>query len=291
MDALPPVSKLDAAALVAEINAHAGLGLELLGRAPGGEVGAAYVRLANGRDGVLTTTPATAAEVRRTGEVLDLARGAGIPTPRYEHVVEVPGATAIVQERLPGTNPATIDRRRLVETMLTINERFANLLAARPDIPAPNLWLQESGPGYCLHEALAGYDRRTQRLLNWVRTVGAAEPGQMDGNDLVHMDFHPGNVLVDGNGAITGVIDWHWAWRGDSRFNLVTLRWCGTGGDESLAAWLDDIITAALPPSILRLYWAHMSLRMVDWAIRHHGPSDVDGWLALAETRLDARER
>lgn len=287
MDDLAPVAKLDAAALVAEINAHTGLGLDLIGAAPGGAVGAAYVRVGDGRDGVLTTTPATAAEIRRTGEVLDLARRVGIPTPRYEYVVELPGATAIVQERLPGQNPATIDQRRLVEAMLKINQRFANLLVGLPDIPAPNLYLRESGPGYCLHEALASYDRRTRRLLEWVRTVGAAESARIDGNDLVHMDFHPGNVLVDRNGTITGVVNWNWAWRGDRRFDLVTLRFMVGGPDASVAAWLDEIIDAELPRSIRRLYWAHMSLRMVDWAIRHHGPSDVDGWLAVAETRID----
>ncbi len=31
--------------------------------------------------------------------------------------------------------------------------------------------------------------------------------------------------------------------------------------------------------------WAHMSLRMTDWAIRHFTPSDVNHWLDLAEQR------
>jgi hypothetical protein len=287
MDPLAPIPKLDAGALVTEVNASAGLGLQLLGPAPGGEVGAAYVRLADGRDGVLTTTPVKAAEIERTREVLDLARRAGIPTPRYEHVVELSAATAIVQERLPGSNPATIDRP-LVDAMLTINARFENLLADRPDLPAPNLYLRESGPGYCVHESLAGYDHRTRRLLEWVHQVGADGPTQMDGNDLVHMDFHFGNVLVNGNGVITGVVDWHQAWRGDRRFDLVTLRFDGLRSlDRGIAAWLDDIIDSVLPPEILRRYWAHMSLRLVDWAIRHHSASVVDGWLDLAATRMD----
>jgi hypothetical protein len=29
-----------------------------------------------------------------------------------------------------------------------------------------------------------------------------------------------------------------------------------------------------------------MSLREVDWAIRHHGPADVERVLALAESRM-----
>jgi hypothetical protein len=30
-----------------------------------------------------------------------------------------------------------------------------------------------------------------------------------------------------------------------------------------------------------------MSLRLVDWAIRHHGESEVERWLAVAEPRMD----
>lgn len=29
-----------------------------------------------------------------------------------------------------------------------------------------------------------------------------------------------------------------------------------------------------------------MSLRLVDWAIRHHGRTEVDHWLAVAESGL-----
>ena len=39
----------------------------------------------------------------------------------------------------------------------------------------------------------------------------------------MHLDFHPGNVLVDG-GRVTGVVDWDGAGRGDRLFDLVTLR-------------------------------------------------------------------
>ncbi|WP_243740460.1 hypothetical protein [Streptomyces sp. 8K308] len=86
--------------------------------------------------------------------------------------------------------------------------------------------------------------------------------------------------------AITGVIDWDGAARGDRRFDLVTLRFgihakkTDTGMTERLDAVLDS-----LPEEILRPAWAHMSLRMVDWAIRHFSPIDVEHWLDLAERR------
>ena len=46
---------------------------------------------------------------------------------------------------------------------------------------------------------------------------------------------------------------------------------------------MDDLLEQTLPRDRLRAYWAHMSLRLVDWSIRHHGPADVDLWLDVAE--------
>lgn len=284
MDALAPVPKLDAGRLVADVNRHSTLALELLGPASGGEVGAAYVRRPGGREAVLTAGHAPA-EIRRTGELLDLARGAGIPSPRYEDIVELPAGIALVQQRLPGAACRNVDRR-LVRKMVDINERCAGLLTRRPDVAIPDLFLRKSGPGFCIHESLASYDRRTRRLLDWVRAVGADEPAGMSGDDLVHLDFHTGNVLADASGEITGIVDWDGIGRGDRRFALVTLRFDLTTHDTDAGAWLDGLLADVLPPAALRLYWAHMSLRMVDWAIRHHGPSEVAHWLSFAETRM-----
>ena len=42
----------------------------------------------------------------------------------------------------------------------------------------------------------------------------------------------------------------------------------------------------AIAPGALAPLWAHMSLRMTDWAIRHFTPADVEHWLDLAEQRV-----
>jgi hypothetical protein len=47
-----------------------------------------------------------------------------------------------------------------------------------------------------------------------------------------------------------------------------------------------DAVLDSLPEDILRPAWAHMSLRMVDWAIRHFTPGDVEHSLDLAEQRV-----
>ncbi|MFE7137812.1 hypothetical protein ACFVAG_08680 [Streptomyces sp. NPDC057644] len=47
-----------------------------------------------------------------------------------------------------------------------------------------------------------------------------------------------------------------------------------------------DAVLDAVPEDVLRPAWAHMSLRMVDWAIRHFTPPEVEHWLDLAEQRV-----
>lgn len=73
--ALAPVRRLDPDHLVALVNEHTDADLTLLGPAPGGQVGAAYVRWPDGRQGVLTWLPdAPLDAVRKTADILALAR-------------------------------------------------------------------------------------------------------------------------------------------------------------------------------------------------------------------------
>jgi hypothetical protein len=301
-DPLAPAARLDAPGLLAQLREQAGTELELVGPLPGGQVGAALVRWPDGREGVLThwgdASEEAWARIERTGELLDLARERGIPTPRYELVTRLPGRIAVVQERLPGAPAAAVDVR-LVESMVDIAGRGAGLLRGRPDVPEVDLYLLRSGPGFCVHASLAQYDDRTRRLLGLIRRIGFESPATLSGTDLVHLDFTTGNVLVDRTGAVTGVLDWDGVGRGDHRFALVTLRFDLSAPEaaprrdaqdrsarSAAARWLDARLDGVLDPATLRTYWAHMGLRQVDWAIRHHGPDEIDRWLTVAASRL-----
>lgn len=126
-------------------------------------------------------------------------------------------------------------------------------------------------------------------MLKWRphSRVGAGHPDRLSGDDAVHMEFHPGNLLAAG-GSITGVVDWDGAARRRPplRPGHPALRHPRRGADPAATRHLDAVLDA-LPEDALRPAWAHMSLRMVDWAIRHFAPSDVEHWLDLAEQRLD----
>ncbi|MEV4351638.1 phosphotransferase [Actinoplanes sp. NPDC049596] len=272
----PRSARIDAAHVLERIADITGVRLQLEGPAPGGEVGAAYVRWPDGRRSVLTEGRS------RTGPLVDKARAAGVPTARQELAAHIDGARVIVQQRLPGAPPQHADAA-LIAQMIAVNDRLAGLLAAEP-APAPaDLYLTGDGPGFCLHEPLARHSDRTARLLERIHRIGAGHPG-MVGDDLVHLDFHPGNVLVDG-GRLTGVIDWDGATRGDRHFDLVTLRFMLTGHDPAVLRPLDERL-AAISERRRHAYWAHMSLRLVDWSIRHHDDTRVEHWLDVAESGL-----
>ncbi|WP_162606278.1 phosphotransferase [Jiangella asiatica] len=285
-----PIPPLDAAQLVSALYREHDVRLELVGVAPGGEVGAAFVRWPDGRDGVLTRagdgSGESEASLRATAEVLELARTHGVPAPRYDLIAAVDGAHVVVQERLPGALPEAVDAL-LVDRMVAATQVWSGLLAGRTELEPPSLYLTDSGPGFCLHESLSRYDARTRGLLGQVREIGRGI-GELTGEDLVHLDFHPGNVLVDATGTITGIVDWDGWGRGDRwfalevlAFNLSRLR-----ADPLVRRRLDELITASVAPERLLAYRAHLGLRQVDWAIRHHGPAEVDFWLGTAADRL-----
>jgi aminoglycoside phosphotransferase (APT) family kinase protein len=115
----------------------------------------------------------------------------------------------------------------------------------------------------------------------------------------VHLDFHPGNVLVE-DGQITGLVDWDGLGRGDRRFAAVTLLFdLGHGAafrpgyravDEEAVAPVLDLLADA-PAVAVRRWWAHMGLRLVDWTIRHgYTEAEIDYYLGLTARGLDRLE-
>lgn len=277
------MNRLDAAVVLRELAEATGVALIHDGPCPGGQVGAAYVRWPDGHRSVLTCLPAGGlTQVRQVAELLEIGRANGVPAPRYEFVAEVPSAVAVVQELLPG-RPALVVDQRVIGSMVEVNERCRGLLTGAGGLVGPSLYLRSDGPGFCLHGPLARYSRRAARLLKAIEAVGARVPEALAGNDLVHFDFHPENVLVDDAGTMTGVIDWDGAAASDGDFDLYTLRFDLALRAPDLGRWLGARLRSEMAADVAQACWAHMSLRLVDWSIRHLTPSVVQAWLDVAE--------
>jgi aminoglycoside phosphotransferase (APT) family kinase protein len=285
---------LDPAGQVAAVNDRTGAGLTLLGAAEQGDSGGAvYVRWPDGRDGVLTRSPASPDWLRQTAAVLADAREAGLPVPRHDLIVELGGGiVAIVQERLPGRPASRLDAAA-IDAMVAVNERFAGLLADRLDIPAPSLRLGPDQPDRHRSELLAAYSPRCRDLLRRIREVGETAPSEAAGDDLVHPDLTIGNVLYDDDGVVSGVVDWNWgARRGDRRFALIgiyiDLFWSTVYPgrvDRSALDRLDTAVEAMIEPELLRAYWAQITLgQLSHWIVE--SDEAVDLFVRFGEYRL-----
>jgi aminoglycoside phosphotransferase (APT) family kinase protein len=261
--------------------------LAVEGPCPGGQVGTAYVRWPDGHVGVLRWHPHVTVEELRSGPlaVVGQLRTLGYPAPATELTAQIGHAVVMVQELLPGAKIDHLDVRHF-DRVMDVHRIQANALVDLGDVPAYQLYLLSDGPGYCLHEPLRQFSRRTATLERQISRCGAESPGHLLGHDAVHGDFHPGNILA-AHGAITGVVDWDGAGRGDHGFDLVVLRF-GVHPDRADREVIErlDTLLDELPESVLRPAWAHMSLRMTDWAIRHFPPDQVDHVLDLAEQRI-----
>ena len=134
-------------------------------------------------------------------------------------------------------------------------------------------------------------------MLNWIREVGEASPAQLSGDDLVHLDLVPGNVLFGPAEAAGGIVDWAGLGRGDRWFALLKLRFYvafllatrpagGPSVDPEAIARLDDILGRRVDPAMLRAYWAHSSLSLFDWALRHGPREHAEHYLDIALSRI-----
>jgi Phosphotransferase enzyme family len=287
---LPRATRWRPETVLADLEATAGIRLTAEGWCRGGQIGACYVRWPDGHRSVLTCIPPQhPAWAHQGAELAGIARAVGVPAPRYELIAELPSVTAAVQELLPGTPPAAVTSRT-VRSMVELNSRLRGLLAGRPDLLPASLYLRTDGPGFCLHGPMAHYDRHTARLLDQIEEAGAELPERLPGDDLVHFDFHPDNVLVDQSGAVTGVVDWAGAARADGTLDLMTLRFDLARRAPELGRALGALLKESALPSVWLACWAHMSLRIVDWAIRELTAGEVDAWLRVAAEVRDEND-
>lgn len=279
-------------AVVEQINARTGSGLVLTGLADqvGGVSSAAFVAWPDGRQSALTRPRTPLALMQLTATVVNDARIQGLQVPEHQLVMPLDdGYVAVVQERLPGRHAQTLDSTT-VAAFVAMNERFAGLLRRYPQVPAPAAFPVGHG-GYGVFEQTIGvYGRRGRRLLARLLDVDGGQPFRMRGDDLVHVDYSPGNVLFDDDGRVTGVVDWNFgAARGDRRYALIGLRWGSVGRSAIKPAEraVIDAVLAELEPNTRRSYEAHWIVHMAHRSIVEGFSSErIESDLAFAEEIL-----
>lgn len=283
-------------AVVEEIKALTGIDLVVTGLSEqvGGVSSAAFVAWPDGRQSALTRPRTPLPLMQLTAAVLNEVRTRGLPVPAYQLVLELnDGYLAVVSERLPGHHLPRLDHTT-VAAFLATNERFANLLRRHPEIPPPPAFPVE-GAGYGLFEETIGrHGRRGRQLISRLREVDGGQPFRMMGDDLVHLDYSPGNVLFDDAGHVSGVVDWNFgAARGDRNYALIGLRWGSVGprtiSPEEMARV--DATLDHLDPRLRHCYEAHWAVYQVHRSITEGFSTDrIRSDMTFAEEILHATD-
>lgn len=288
-----PEPKLSAADAAAAYSLASDIEFEVVGRLAGGENGATEIRSADGTRRVLKweANPlniTSRIEGARLAERLRSEAGWPVPT---QHVVHAGNWLFVAQQFMRG-DAVTRLSEPMVGDLLTLHQSRRGL---EPD-DSECRWgvdqieiLVSGGRGYCLHEPLRSYDKRTRRVVERIESIGRElVPDQLAGNDIVHADLHPGNFLQT-DGRIAAVVDLDYARTGDAAFDLAFLAVFSMAYrcDQTVRDYLVAVGLDSLDPARRQAYVGNLLLRLLDWPIRKNRTEEIEFWLPKADWLFD----
>lgn len=223
----------------------------------------------DGRAIKLYPAGADRADVVQESAAATLVHALGVPSVRCFGPAERDGRTGIVFERLTGpglARAAEQDPRRLPVMSRTLADLHVRVHATRtdalPDVRDLAVWLLDTP--------------RLRTLGTPVRTRLRADLQDLPGGDrLLHLDFHPQNVFLHGDGH--AVIDWQSACRGPAAADVAM----------SVVLMREVELFPGTPPLMLALYAASRRLVLRSYLARYLATSDVtwpevESWLTCA---------
>ena len=229
--------------------------------------------------------PEAAVDLPLVRDYLTHLKSRGYPAPQIITLKSQDHFTVVLQEFVPG-EPLEPLTPNFLPQILALNQLQAKLIATPSDWPKVLIdTLFSGGHSYCLHSSLTNYSATTRQILSQLKAIAPASTHLTCAQtDLVHFDFHGGNIFAV-NSQLSGVIDWAGACLGDRFFDLTTLVYYYYL-DSSLRQPVEAEVLKHISKDTLRLYYAHMILRQLDWSIRHHSPKAITGYLTISQQIL-----
>ncbi|MDA0632492.1 phosphotransferase [Nonomuraea sp. MCN248] len=162
--------------------------------------------------------------IYRTEAAIAAALPASVPAPRLLTTFEVDGWVALVFEEVEGRHPEIPWRRDELDLVLAAVRRMSAELTPAPiDVPAIQERLGDSFSGWrkLLGEDTTGLDPWALRHLDALAALESGWGEAAAGDTLLHSDLRADNLLVSGERVY--VVDWPWACRGVSWFDLMAM--------------------------------------------------------------------
>lgn len=290
---LPPA----AARVADELLRRHGLGPPLTLRpAPGGMLNQnLFATTARGQFFLKGYRYAELAPVQREHDLIDFARGRDVPA--VAPLRGPGGATALrVGGRIWAVYPLLVDRQESAETLSAMHASSMGRMLGRIHAALATLPLRQAArypvrglawDSKRASEEMAEYekaiarrphldefDRHALASFSYRRTLiggGLPPPAAFAGlpSQLVHGDFHEGNVFFDARGEVSGVIDWELAYTGPRALEIVrAMDFALRVSQEELAGWervraflqgyaTEAPLTLAECEAMPDLYWAN----------------------------------
>ena len=146
--------------------------------------------------------------VRRERIALETCAAAGLPAPRVEESGEFQGLPALVLSWCEGLPILSFAEKRPWQ-LWRLARLFGRAQAQIHAISPPSA-LREEAPASWLGRVGTEYAGLVERVAAFSPATDA----------LIHMDYHPLNVISDGR-RVTGIVDWAGAAAGDRRADLA----------------------------------------------------------------------
>lgn len=156
---------------------------------------------------------------------LEICNKEGLPAPRVEAAGEFNGLPATVLSWCPGRPLLTVIEKQ-PWSMWRLGRLFGETQARVHAVASPPQFVARGPQDWLL--------RLDERYAHLAAGVLSLEPAA---TSLIHMDFHPLNLITDG-ATVTGIVDWEGAAAGDPRADL--------------ARTVVTILAAPVPPGPLR---------------------------------------
>jgi fructosamine-3-kinase len=271
-------------ALVARINSRHGGAFVLGDRAKVGESGGAFI-LANAKGEKFILKFGRGAETRpeRAAQVTKRLREVGFPAPSYICVGNDGDLKYSIQVMMPGEPHQRLNAATVGE-LIAINRLQTGLAGdLPPEWPSRVIdGVLKGFEGYCVIDTLRQYSGESAAMLQTLQQLVVRNSAEISlTRDIVHWDFNQGNVLCEGN-RISGVVDWDGTCAGDRGFDLSTYLFYSYDDREVRDAFWREVLDYSGHGAVA-VYLAHMIIRQVDWAIRHHDSASVARWMTTAK--------